>query len=115
MAEQHRVLLVDPEWAHHRLVSAAVRERFPEAAVYSAGNAAEALDQLSCRRFDLVLVEARVEAGAEATVRELARNAPGTPAKVLQIAPSQGAVEIESRIAEIAQLVEQYLGEREER
>jgi len=115
MAEQHRVLLVDPEWAHHRLVSTAVRERFPEAAVYSAGNAAEALDLLSCRRFDLVLVETRVEAGAEATIGVLTRSVPGTTAKVLEIAPSQGAVGIESQVAEIAQLVEQHLGEREQR
>lgn len=115
MAEQHCVLLVDPEWAHHRLVSTAVRERFPEAAVYSAGNAAEALDLLSCRRFDLVFVEARVEAGAETTVTALTRSAPGTPVKVLQIAPFQEAVEIESQVAEIAQLVEQHLGEREQR
>jgi len=109
MGKPHRVLLVDPEWAHHRLVSATVHERFPEAAIYSAGGSAEALDLVSYTRFELILVEAGVGGGAEAVASALAERASGIPVKVFAIGSSEGAFAAPAQTASIAQLVEQHL------
>ena len=112
-SDPHRVLLVDHERTHFRLVATTIRERFPDAAVYSADSAARALELLSCRRFDLVLVEAGLRAGADETASKIAGSEPETPVKVLDIAPSHdmpsdGALAMPLRIAEVMHLVEQH-------
>jgi hypothetical protein len=109
MSDPYRLMLVGREWSHYRFVTTAVRERFPDAAVYSADSVSRALDLLSCRRFDLVLVEAGVGGGADETVSAIAASAPGVRVEVLSGAPSDGELAMPWGAAEISQLIAQHL------
>lgn len=108
MTEPYRVLLVDREWAHHKLVASMIHKRFPEVALYSASSIVQALDRLSKTRFDLVLVEAGLEAGVRAPLAQVAGNA-AAPVEVFDMAPSGRTSAMPPRIAEVTQLVEQHL------
>ena len=109
MTDPYRLLLVGREWAHYRLVTTTVRERFPDAAVYCADSATRALDLLSCRRFDLVLVEPSVGDSADKTASAIAAGSPGIPVEVLGTAPSADEPAMPWRPAEVARLVAQHL------
>jgi hypothetical protein len=109
MSDPYRLILVGREWSHYRFVTSAVRERFPEAAVYSADSASKALDLLSCRRFDLVLVEGNVLGGAHEAASAIAASAPGVRVEVLGSAPSDGELAMPWDAVEVAQLVAQHL------
>lgn len=112
MNDPFRVLLLDRQWANHRLVNAAVREQFPRVAVYSAGSVAQAIERLACTRFDLILVEAALKGSAVALTSE----APSVPVEVFDMTPAVGAAAEAARVqppapraAEVAKLVEQHL------
>ncbi len=108
MDEPYRVLLVDREWAHHTLVASMIHRRFPEVALYSASSVVQALDRLSNTRFDLVLVEAGLEAGARAPLAQAAGDA-AAPVEVFEMAPSGRTTAVPPRVTEVTQLVEQHL------
>ena len=113
MADSYRVLLVDREWARHRLVASTIHERFPQVAVYCAQSADRAREWLSSIRFDLVLVEEGLEAVADGPLLGPPDIAP-PPVVVLELAGAVVAGPDDTRAMspaadEITQLVEKHL------
>jgi len=108
MVVARRVLVVDKEWTHHRLIASTIRERFPDVAVYSTASVARACDQLSSIRFDLVLVEAGL-AGAQEDLMGPTGAAASAPIAVFDIAPGHGGRALSPHIACITELVERHL------